>query len=286
MHDVINLLAEPLQYGFMLRGMAAAVLVGIVCAVIGTFVILRGMAFLGDALSHAILPGVAIGTLLGGGRPALFLWALGTALAASFGIGYIQRRARIKEDTAIGIVFSGLFALGVAILSAMRNTGADLTHILFGNVLAVGPGDLGLILACAALVLLALLLFYKELVVVTFDETFAVTLRLPAAFLSYLLLALVATTTVVSLQTVGVTLVLALLVAPAATGFLLARRLPAIMAAAAVCGVLSGVAGLYLSYYLGIASGAAIVLVSIALFAVTLVFAPRRGRRFFVKTPP
>lgn len=284
MHEVLTLLAEPLQYGFMLRGMAAAILVGVVCAIVGTFVILRGMAFMGDALSHAILPGVAVGTLLGAGRPALFLWALGTALAASFGIGYVQRRARIKEDAAIGIVFSGLFALGVAILSAMRNTGADLTHILFGNVLAVGPNDLALILGCAALVLLTLALFYKELVVVTFDETFAVTLRLPAAFLAYLLLALVAVTTVVSLQTVGVTLVLALLVAPAATGFLLARRLPAIMAVAAACGAVSGVSGLYLSYYLGIASGAAIVLVSIALFLLALAFAPRQGRRLFLKT--
>jgi ABC-type Mn2+/Zn2+ transport system permease subunit len=250
---------------------------------VGAFVILRGMAFLGDALSHAILPGVAAATLLGAGRPGLFLWALGTALAASFGIGFVQRRARIKEDAAIGIVFSGLFALGVAILSAMRHTGTDLTHILFGNVLAVGPNDLALILVCAALVLLTILFFYKELVVVTFDETFAVTLRLPAAFLSYLLLALVAVTTVVSLQTVGVTLVLALLVAPAATGFLLAKRLPGIMAVAALCGGVSGAAGLYLSYYLGIASGAAIVLVSIALFVLALIVAPRQGRRFFLK---
>ena len=284
MHDLFHLLAEPLQYGFMLRGMAAAVLVGIVCAAIGTFVVLRGMTFLGDALSHAILPGVAVAALLGGGRIAFFLWALGTALAASFGIGFVQRRARIKEDAAIGIVFAGLFALGVAILSAMRNTTTDLTHILFGNVLAVGNSDLVLILACAAGVLLVLALFYKELVLVTFDETFAVTLRLPAAFYSYLLLALVAVTTVVSLQTVGVTLVLALLVAPASTGLLLARRLPAIMAVAAVCGAFSGAAGLYLSYYLGIASGAAIVLVSIALFILALVFSPRGGRRFFVKT--
>jgi manganese/iron transport system permease protein len=283
MGDWLNLLAEPLQYGFMLRGMAAAVLVGVVCAVIGSFVILRGMAFLGDALSHAILPGVAVGILLGSGRTGLFLWALGTALAASFGIGFVQRRARIKEDAAIGIVFSGLFALGVAILSAMRNTSSDITHILFGNVLAVGPDDLALILACASAVLLVVLFFYKELVLVTFDETFAVTLRLPAAFLTYLLLGLVAVTTVVSLQTVGVTLVLALLVAPAATGFLLARRLPSVMAAAAVCGAISGVTGLYLSYYLGIASGAAIVLVSIALFVLALAFAPRRGRRLFVK---
>lgn len=283
MHDVVTLLAEPLQYGFMLRGMAAAVMVGVVCAVVGSFVILRGMAFLGDALSHSILPGVAIGTLLGGGRPALFLWALGAALAAAFGVGFVQRRAHLKEDAAIGIVFAGLFALGIAILSAMRGTNADLTHILFGNVLAVGPSDLYLILGCAAAVLLVVLLFYKELVAIVFDETFAVTLRLPAAFLSYLLLALVAVTTVVSLQTVGVTLVLALLVAPASTGFLLARRLPAIMAVAAACGALSGVAGLYLSYYLGIASGAAIVLVSIALFLLALAAAPGRGRRFFVK---
>jgi manganese/iron transport system permease protein len=283
MHDLLSLLGEPLHHAFMLRGMAAAMLVGVVCGVVGAFVILRGMAFLGDALSHAILPGVAVGTLLGAGRPGLFLWALGTALAASFGIGFVQRRARIKEDAAIGIVFSGLFALGVAILSSMRNTGSDLTHILFGNVLAVGPGDLALILGCAAVVLVTLLLFYKELTVVTFDETFAITLRLPAAFYSYLLLALVAVTTVVSLQTVGVTLVLALLVAPAATGFLLAKRLPGIMAVAAGCGAVSGAVGLYLSYYLGIASGAAIVLVSIALFLLVLAVAPRKGRRFFLK---
>ncbi len=284
MHDLFSLLAEPLRYDFMLRGMAASALVGVVCAVIGTFVILRGMAFLGDALAHAILPGVAVAALLGAGRGGTFLWALGTAVAASLGIGFVQRRARIKEDTAIGLVFAGLFAVGVAILSAMRNTSADLTHILFGNVLAVGPSDLALILVCAAGVLLTVLVFYKELVLVTFDETFAVTLRLPAAFFSYLLLVLVAVTAVVSLQTVGVTLVLALLIAPASTGVLLARRLPAVMAVAAACGAFSGAAGLYLSYYLGIASGAAIVLVSIALFALALAASPGRGKRIFVKT--
>lgn len=277
--DVLTLLAEPLQYPFMVRGMAAAVMVGLVCAVVGTYVILRGMAFLGDALAHAILPGVAVGYIVGGGsRVALFWWALGTAIASSLGIGAIHRRTRFREDTAIGILFAGMFALGIAIISSARSYTADLAHFLFGNVLAVSPADLMLMAVFGVLTLGLVALFYKELLVLTFDETFASTLRLPAGFLYYLLLVLVAVTTVVSLQTVGIALVLAMLVTPPATAMLVTRRLPAMMAVAAAIGAVSGVSGLYISYYAGVASGAAIVLVSMAFFGIGLLVSPRRNR--------
>jgi len=140
---VIDFLVAPLQYPFMVRGMTAAVLVGIVCAVLGCFIILRGMAFLGDALSHAILPGVAVGYLVSGGsRSSVFWWAMATALVSALGIGAVTRTSKIKEDTAIGIIFAGMFALGIALISTVRNYTADLTHFLFGDVLGVSSGDL------------------------------------------------------------------------------------------------------------------------------------------------
>lgn len=278
----VDLLLEPLQAAFMQRAMIAVLLVGAVCAVVGTYVVLRGMAFLGDALSHAILPGVAVGYLLHGpSHAALFWWSLGTALATSIGIGAVSRRTQLKEDTAIGIIFAGMFALGIALISTMRSYAADLTHILFGNVLAVGPRDLWLIGLFGGLAVLAVVLLYKELLVISFDPVLAATLRLPAAALHYLLLLLIATAIVVSLQAVGVALMLAMLVTPPATAYLLVRRMRPMMLTAACIGSFSGLAGLYLSYYLNMASGAAIVLVSTSIFLLALLLGPRRlgGRR-------
>lgn len=273
-----DLLAEPLHAVFMQRAMLAVILVGAVCAVVGTYVVLRGMAFLGNALSHAILPGVAVGYLIHGpSQFALFWWSLGTALATSLGIGAVSRRTQLKEDTAIGIIFAGMFALGIALISTMRSYAADLTHILFGNVLAVGPRDLWLIGIFGGIAVLAVVLFYKELLIVAFDPVLAATLRLPAAALHYLLLILIATAIVVSLQTVGVALMLAMLVTPPATAYLIVRRLKPMMITAACLGSFSGIAGLYLSYYLNMASGAAIVLVSTGFFLIALIFSPRRA---------
>jgi manganese/iron transport system permease protein len=278
----LELLLEPLRFAFMLRGLLAAVLVGIVCSVVGTFVVLRGMAFFGDALAHAILPGVAIGYMTTSGSSAeregsLFWWALGAAILSALGIGAITQGGRIKEDSAIGIVFVGMFALGIALISAMRSFAVDLSHFLFGNVLGVSNGDLWRVAIAGALVLLAVRLCYRELVAVAFDETHAITLRLPVTALNYLLLVLIAVVVVVSLQTVGIALVLAMLITPASTAFLLTRRLPIMMGLAALLGALAGVVGLYLSYYASIASGAAIVLVSVAIFVLVLLVAPRRG---------
>ncbi|MBN1995858.1 MAG: metal ABC transporter permease [Anaerolineae bacterium] len=277
MADLLNFIFEPLGYAFMVRGLIAALIVGVVCAVLGAYIVLRGMAFLGDALAHAILPGVAAGYLLGGSNP---LWLSAGALAAgvvtALGIGVISKGG-VKEDTAIGVMFSGMFALGIALISTVRNYAVDLTHFLFGNVLGVSAGDLWLTGLFGGLVILAIIAFYKEFLVISFDPILARTLRLPAAFLNYLLLLLIAVTIVLSLQTVGVALMAAMLVTPAATAYLLTRRLPVMMILAAGVGAASAVVGLYLSFYVNIASGPAIVLTCTCFFLLALVFSPGRG---------
>ena len=269
----MSFLLDPLQYEFMQRGMIAAVLVGIVCAVVGTYVVLRGMAFFGDALAHTILPGIALGYLVtGGAREPLFWWALGTAIVASLGIGAISKNAEIKEDTAIGIIFAGMFALGIALISTVRSYTVDLSHFLFGDILSVSTQSLWLILIFGGLVLLVIFAFYKEFTTLSFDPILAVTLRLPVGLLNNLLLTLIAVTVAVSLQTVGVALMVAMLVTPAATAYLLTKRLLTMMTLAAIFASLSGIIGLYFSYYLSIASGAAIVLTATLFFIIAFVW--------------
>jgi manganese/iron transport system permease protein len=277
---MFEILLEPLQYPFMLRGMAAGVLVGIVCAVLGTYVVLRGMAFFGDALAHAVLPGLAVGYLVGGGaREPLFWWGMGTAIVTSLGIGAISRNARIKEDTAIGIIFAGMFALGIALISSAHNYTVDLTHFLFGDVLGVGASDLLLTTIFGGLILLVVFLLYKEFMVLAFDPVLAATLRLPARLLDNILIVLIAVAIMVSLQTVGVALMVAMLVTPAATAFLLTRRLWKMMGLAALIASFSAVTGLYLSYYLNVASGAAIVLTCTAVYLVVWAVTSLKRRR-------
>jgi ABC-type Mn2+/Zn2+ transport system permease subunit len=265
---------DPLQFSFFVRALVAAVVVGVVCSVLGTYVVLRGMAFFGDALAHTILPGVVIAFLLGW---PLALGALIVGILAALGIGALTERGTLKEDTAIGVIFAGLFSLGIALLSTSGNYTLDLAHFLFGNLLGVSAGDLWVIGALAAVVLLAIYAFYKEFLVLSFDPVLAVTLRLPTRFLRYLLLVLIAVTIVTALQVVGIALMLAMFVTPAATASLLARRLPAMMGVAAGIGAFSGLAGLYASFYLNVASGAAVVLVASLIFFLVFLFAPQRG---------
>jgi ABC-type Mn2+/Zn2+ transport system permease subunit len=271
---MIDWLIQPLTYGFMQRGMLAAVIVGVVCAVIGCYVVLRGMAFIGDALSHAILPGVAISYLLGSN---LLVGALVAAVVVALGIGLFSRRGVVKEDTAIGILFAAALALGVALISSIRTYAVDLSHILFGNILGVSPSDLLLIAILSIIVLSTILVLYRPFLVISFDPVLASTLRMPAELLRNLMLILLAITVVVSLQTVGISLVAAMLITPAASAYLLARRLPSMMALAALIGALSSILGLYFSYYLNIASGSAIVLVATGIFVLAFLFAPGRG---------
>ncbi len=274
MIELWELLIQPLRYPFMARGLLASLMVGTLCAVVGTYVVLRGMAFFGDALAHAILPGVAIAYLLG----LNLVWgALAMGLLTAVGIGYLSRRGQVKEDTAIGVIFAASFALGVAILSTVQSYSVDLTHILFGNVLGVSEADLWLTAGLGAIALLAVALFYKELLVISFDPILAATLGLPLNALHYLLLLLIALSIVVSLQTVGVALMVAMLVTPAATAYLLTRRLWHQMIVAARIGAVSSVTGLYLSFYVNVASGPAVVLVCTAFFMLAVIFAPRQG---------
>ncbi len=272
MPTLISFFIEPFSHPFMVRAILATIMVGIVSAVVGTYVVLRGMAFFGDALAHTILPGVALGYLVSGGaRDTLFWWALGTAVLAALGIGAISKGSQIKEDTAIGVIFAGMFALGIALISTVRSYAVDLSHFLFGDLLGVSPQSLWLILIFGGLVLLAVAMFYKEFLTLSFDPILAVTMRLPVGVLENLLLALIAVSIAVSLQTVGVALMVAMLVTPAATASLLTHRLPVMMGLAALLASLSGLIGLYLSYYLSIASGAAIVLTATAFFLLILI---------------
>jgi ABC-type Mn2+/Zn2+ transport system permease subunit len=271
---MIDFLLQPISYEFMQRGLAASVIVGLVCSVIGCYVVLRSMAFLGDALAHAILPGIAISYLVGGN---LMFGALIASIVVALGIGFFSRHGTIREDTAIGVLFSAALALGIAIISTIRTYAVDLSHILFGDVLGVGPSDLIQISILAVVILAIVFFFYRPFKIISFDPILATTLKLPAERLRSLLLVLISLTIVTSLQTVGIGLVAALLVTPAASAYLLTNRLSRMMFVSAIIGISSSIAGLFISYYACIASGAAIVLVSTLIFVIAYLFSPRKG---------
>jgi manganese/iron transport system permease protein len=277
---VIDILITPLKYTFMVRGLTAAVLTGIVCAVVGVYVVVRGMAFFGDALAHAILPGVAVGYLVtGGAQEPLFWWGTGTAVIVSLAIGAVSQGARIKQDTAIGIIFAGMFALGIAIISTVKSYTVDLTHFLFGDVLGVSGSQLVTIAVFSGLILLLVIAFYKEFLVLTFDPTLATVLRIPTRVFEYLQLVLIALAIAVSFQAVGVALMVAMLVTPAAAAYLLTKRLWMMMILAAAIASASGVIGLYFSYYINVASGPAIVLTATTFFILAWGFSALKKAR-------
>jgi manganese/iron transport system permease protein len=270
----VNWLTEPFALGFMQRSLVASVIVGVVCSVIGCYVVLRSMAFLGDALAHAILPGVAVAYLIGAN---LLAGALVAGLLVAVGISYISRSGTIREDTAIGVFFAGALALGVVLISTMQTYALDLTHVLFGNVLGVSASDLWITGGLAVAVLVTVGLLFKQFLVASFDPILGKTLGLRVHALRTGVFVLLAATIVVSLRTVGVALVAAMLVTPPAAAYLLTRRLLAMMGVSIVIGVVSTVGGLYASYYLDVASGAAMVLVATVIFVGAYLVAPRRG---------
>jgi manganese/iron transport system permease protein len=274
MNDWIDLLLEPFAYPFMLRALGAALIVGVTCPTLGTYVVLRGMAFFGDALAHIILPGVVIAFLLGW---PLGVGALIVGVTAALLIGFISKRTKIREDAAIGVVFAGAFALGIALLSVQRSYAVDLSHILFGNLLGVSSADLWIAGILGGIVILTIFVFYKEFLVLSFDPILASTLRLPVSFLQNLLLVLLAIVIVVSIQAVGVALVLAMLVTPASAAYLLTRRLPTMMLISAIIGSVSALVGLGASYFFNLPSGPAIVLVETLVFLIVFLFGSRRS---------
>ena len=270
----LSYLTEPFQHAFMRNAFAAIVLIGIICGVVGVFVILRGLAFMGDAIAHAVFPGVVISYVLGGN---FLIGAIVSATVVSLAIGVVTQSGLLQNDTAIGVFFVGAFALGVVIISTQQSYARDITNLLFGSILGVSRADLALTGLVGFGVVAAIGLFRREIVTVSFDRTFAQSHGLNLWACDQLFLLLLSLTIVISLQTVGNVLVLAMLVTPAATARLLTIRLGAMVAVSAVIGAISGVAGLYVSYYRGTSSGASIVLVATAIFIAVFLFAPRTG---------
>jgi manganese/iron transport system permease protein len=281
---MLGLLLDPLAYDFFLRALVAAALVGLACAVVGTFMVLRGFAFMGDALSHAAFPGVVVAYLL---RGPFYLGAAVAAVATALAIGWVSRRGGLRSDTAIGVLFAGMFALGVFLFSLIPNYVGDLFGFLFGEVLGIGVGDLIALVLLTASVLAVVAVLWKELLYSTFDPLGAAASGLPVERLDYLFLALIALTIVVSLQSVGIILVVAMLVTPAATAQLVTRSFGRLVATSAGIGVLAPIVGLYLSFWVNSATGATIVLVETAVFAITLGLArrPRGQQRLSTATP-
>ncbi|HLS60822.1 MAG TPA: metal ABC transporter permease [Virgibacillus sp.] len=262
-----------MNYGFFQKAFFTSIMVGIICGVIGCFIILRGMALMGDAISHAVLPGVALSYMFG----INFLYgAVFTGLLTAVGIGFISQNSRVKSDSAIGIVFSAFFALGVILISKAQ-TAQDLNQILFGNLLSVRSSDMWITLIIGIIVLIVVILFYKELLISTFDATMAAAYGLPTRVIHYVIMILLTLVTVASLQTVGVVLVVAMLITPASTAYLLTNKLSTMIYLSASFGAISAVAGLYFSFKFDLASGAVIVLATTVLFILAFIFSPKQG---------
>jgi ABC-type Mn2+/Zn2+ transport system permease subunit len=272
---MIDALLAPFQYDFMQRAFVTALLVGGLCSTLGTYVVLRKLSFIGDGVAHASFAGIVIAYIRG------INFELGAAVVAvltALGIGYINRRGRVSLDTAIGVLFTGVFALGVFLMSRVKTSTVDLQDFLFGNILGVGPNDLWIDLGLAAVVAGAVIWNYRSLLFTAFDPTVARASGLPVVFIDNMLLVLLALTIVISLESIGIILVAALLVTPAAAAAQVTRRFVPMLVTSTVIGIGSCVGGLYLSYYAGAASGATIVLVATAAFFVLLLVGRQRRR--------
>lgn len=277
METLLELFVDPLlRYEFMRNAMLAAAVVGVTSAVLSCLLVVRHQALLGDAVSHAVLPGVAIGWLAGR-HVGIFWGALASAILAGVAITFVERHSRVKLDAVMGIVFTFAFAIGLAVISVARPTGIDLFHVLLGNVLGVQRQDLLLTAGSGAVVLAVVVVLFRPLQLWSFDPTMAKAVGLPVGVLHYLFTALLSATIVASLQAVGLVLVIAMLVTPGATAYLLSRRLSTMMVTAALVGLLSATGGLYGSYHLDVASGPLIVIAASLLFVLAFCFAPRRG---------
>lgn len=268
-------LIDPLQYEFMQRSLMVAILVGLICAVVGSYLMVQRLALLGDAISHSVLPGLAIAFMLG---TNIFVGAFIAGVLSTMAIAWIRARSPIKEDAAMGIVFSAFFALGVTLITLIqKDNKIDLNHFLFGNILGVTQQDVIDTALISAFVLFVVILLYKELLFYTFDPLGAQAAGLPVNLLNFGLMVLIALTIVASMKTVGVILVLSLLITPGATAYLLVQRLHQVMFLGAGIGVVASVSGMYLSYFYNLPSGPAIVLVVSGLFLLAFLFSPTQG---------
>ena len=266
---------DPFRYSFMVRALVVSVLVGIMCPVLGAYVVVRGLGFMGDALAHSVLPGMVAALMVG---VSVFFGAIPAALAAALLIGYIIKRTGVREDTSVGIVFVGLFALGLVMATASGGVSVNLEDILLGQVLGVSTSDVYVTLALAAAVLVLVIGLHKELVFSSFDPSGAAVIGLPTGRLEYLLLGMLSVVIVLALKAVGVILVISMLITPAATALLLVRTFPRAMAAAVFFGVASAIAGLYLSWHFNLPSGPLMALTATSFFALAIVYQGQAGR--------
>ncbi len=279
MASISQFLSALGQYNFLQAALITSILVGVMSGVIGSFIILRGLSLMGDAISHAVLPGVAVAYMLG---INLLLGASIFGILAAMLIGYVASHSKLKNDTAIGIVFSAFYALGFVLIS-LAESSSNLHHILFGNVLAVSDRDLITTTCVLIAVILFIVIFYKELLITSFDETFARTYGVRTQMVHYALMLMLTLVTVSSLQTVGIILVVAMLITPAATAFLWTNKLHWMLVDSAIFGALASLIGLFLSYTLNWSSGPAIVLGAAFIFGVSFIFSPKQGLVFKLK---
>ncbi|MEM4281760.1 MAG: metal ABC transporter permease [Candidatus Caldarchaeum sp.] len=263
---LIQYLTEPLSYEFMRVALATSITVGLVASTLSTFIVLRGWSLLGDAVSHSVLPGLAVAAAL---NLPLTLGGAAAGVAASVLIGFVESRAKVRNDTAIGIVLTGAFALGLVILSRVRPT-LDIFHVLFGNVLGVSPQELIITAVLGFIVIAILSLFMKEIISFTFDPTFTLVVGLPSKLIHYSLMIMISLTVISALQTAGIILIIALLVTPGATAQLFARTIGQMITISILVGVVSSVIGLYLSFYLAVSSGGTIALAATLIFFTAL----------------
>ncbi|GAB4236937.1 MAG: metal ABC transporter permease [Stanieria sp.] len=272
---MLEALLEPLQYSFMQRSLVVAIIVGIICAVVGSYLMVQRLALLGDAISHSVLPGLAIAYLVGFN---IFVGAFIAGIVSTICINIIRTRSNLKEDTAMGIVFSAFFALGITLITVIqKDNKIDLNHFLFGNILGVTFAEVIDTLIIAVIVVSVVCFLYKELLFYSFDRLGAQAVGLPVHLLDLGLMILIGLTIVASLKAVGVILVLALLITPAATAYLLVNRLHQVMFLGVVIAVSSSITGMYLSYFFNLPSGPAIVLVASGIFILALLFSPTQG---------
>lgn len=270
---MMDFASDLLSYGFMQKAFVTSIVVGIICGVIGSFIVLRGMALMGDAISHAVLPGVAISYILG---INYFYGAVVIGVLTALGIGMISQNSRIKNDSSIGIVFSSFFAVGIILITKAQSA-TDLTQILFGEILAVRTSDMWLTIIIGAIILLAVTIFYKELLVSSFDETMAAAYGLKTRLIHYGIMVLLTLVTVASLQTVGVILVVSMLITPASAAYLLTNRLSFMIVLASFFGSVSAVLGLFISSEYNLTSGPAMALVTTGIFIIVFLFSPKQG---------
>lgn len=270
---VSQFIHDVFEFSFLQRALITSIVIGMICGVIGCFIVLRSLALMGDAISHAVLPGVAISYMIG---INFFYGAVVFGVLAALGIGFVNQNSKIKSDSSIGIVFSSFLALGVLLITKAQSA-IDLTEILFGNVLTVKPEDRTITFIVVAIVLIVIIVFYKEFLLSSFDPTMAAASGLPVKFIHYTIMILLTLVTVASLQTVGVILVVSLLITPASTAYLLTKRLSTMILTSALIGMVSSVIGLFFSVTFNLPSGVVIVLVITIIFIITFFLAPKNG---------